>query len=154
MKKISIEYTETEHLEALPVHYKQLILAARQATTTSYAPYSNFYVGACLLLTNGTLIKGSNQENGAYPSGLCAERTALFAYGSQNPDEKIECIAIAATRNRSDFLQCPPCGACRQVMMEYEAKQRSDIKVLFSQADGKIVMFNSVKDLMPFAFLL
>lgn len=100
---------------------RQLMDAAREATQRSYAPYSHFSVGAAARLENGTVVTGTNQENAAYPSGLCAERTTLFYANSQYPDQAVETLAIAA-RNERDFLDdpIPPCGACRQVMLETE----------------------------------
>jgi len=126
---------------------------AQEAANDAYAPYSNFLVGAALLLEDGTMFKGSNQENAAYPSGLCAERTALFALSAHYPNKKIRLLAVTA-RRRSEltFLAAMPCGACRQVMGEYEHKQQADIPVLLQAADGKFYRFKRVADLLPFQF--
>ncbi|MFD2248097.1 cytidine deaminase [Pontibacter ruber] len=126
---------------------------AQQAANDAYAPYSNFLVGAALVLEDGTMFKGSNQENAAYPSGLCAERTALFALSAHHPNKKIKLLAVTA-RRRSDttFLPAMPCGACRQVMAEYEYKQKEPLPVLLQGPDGKFYRCNSVADLLPFQF--
>ncbi|MBB6611089.1 cytidine deaminase [Pontibacter sp. Tf4] len=126
---------------------------AQEAANDAYAPYSNFLVGAALLLEDGTLFKGSNQENAAYPSGLCAERTALFALSAQHPKAKIKLLAVTARRRHEhEHLAAMPCGACRQVMAEYEYKQKEPIPVLLQAADGKFIRFKSVGDLLPFQF--
>jgi len=151
-KILTIEYAEYQELAALSDTDQKLVLYAQEATKTAYAPYSKYNVGAAILLENGEIIKGSNQENAAYPSGLCAERTALFTYGCLNSNLKIDAIAISATRDRSLFLPCAPCGACRQVMMEYEVKQNAGMRVIFQQYHGKILIFKSVKDILPFFF--
>lgn len=152
MDKLTINFDLIESFEKLSEEHQKLISAAQETTATAYAPYSNFYVGASLLLEDNTIIKGSNQENMAYPSGLCAERSALFHYGSLGIKTKIKAIGIAATKNGTDFLPCSPCGGCRQVMVEYEMKQKSDIKVFFLTKENKIVCFQRAKDLLPFAF--
>ena len=99
---------------------RSLMKTAMEATARSYAPYSHFSVGAAALLNDGTIVTGTNQENAAYPSGLCAERTTLFYANSQYPDQAVETLAIAARNERGEFLEepIPPCGACRQVMLE------------------------------------
>ncbi|GAB3535365.1 cytidine deaminase [Pontibacter brevis] len=132
---------------------RQAVEMAQEAANDAYAPYSNFLVGAALLLEDGTLFKGSNQENAAYPSGLCAERTALFALSAHYPNKKIKLLAVTA-RRRADkaFLPAMPCGACRQVMGEYEHKQQEDIPVLLQAPDGKFYRFQRVADLLPFQF--
>ena len=138
------ELTEQEH---------KAMELAQQAASDAYAPYSNFLVGAALVQQDGTMFKGSNQENAAYPSGLCAERTALFAFSAQHPHEKIKLLAVTARRrNDAEFLAAMPCGACRQVMAEYEYKQGEVIPVLLQGPDGKYYRFKSVADLLPFQF--
>ena len=110
---------------------KNLIDAAKEATSNAYAPYSNFHVGAALLLENGKIVTGNNQENAAYPSGLCAERTAVFYANAQYPDQKIEAIAVAAYYNgqfTDDLIS--PCGSCRQVLLEVESRYNSPVKIL------------------------
>ena len=130
-----------------------LLQSARQATQTAYAPYSNFHVGAAILLEDGTVVKGSNQENAAYPSGLCAERTAIFAVGATYPNQKISMVAVAAKRKDDNFfLPANPCGACRQVLSEYENKQKQPIKVIMEGGDGKIYVCDSINVLLPLKF--
>lgn len=131
---------------------KLLVKAAMQATERSYAPYSKFSVGAAVLLDGGTLITGTNQENAAYPSGLCAERTALFYANSQYPDKTVGVIAIAA-RTEQGFVNTPilPCGACRQVILEAEKRYNYPIRILLY---GKECVYEaqSISDLLPFSF--
>lgn len=131
---------------------KMLIEKAREACSRAYAPYSHYHVGAALLLNNGEIVTGNNQENAAYPSGLCAERTTLFYAHSQYPDAKVEAIAIAAFHN-NDFVKevCTPCGACRQVMSEIEDINGKPVKVLMSSNDY-VYEVDSVKDLLPLSF--
>ena len=131
---------------------KAVVDAARAATANSYAVYSNFSVGAAVLLGNGTVVSGSNQENAAYPSGLCAERTTLFWANSQYPKEPVEVLAIAA-KNVQGELEFPitPCGACRQVMAQYQLKSGLPMRVLLVGAH-KIWRFEKVDDLLPLIF--
>ena len=132
---------------------RQAMQLARETANDAYAPYSNFLVGAALLLEDGSMFKGSNQENAAYPSGLCAERTALFALSAHHPNKKIKLLAVTARRrSETHYLPAMPCGACRQVMGEYEHKQQEDIPVLLQAQDGKFYRFRSVADLLPFQF--
>lgn len=129
-----------------------LMTAAKDATTRSYAPYSKFSVGAAALLANGTVVTGTNQENAAYPSGLCAERTTLFYANSQYPDQPVMALAIAA-RTEKDFidLPIPPCGACRQVILETEKRYQQPIRILLY---GKKAIYEvkSICDLLPLSF--
>lgn len=128
-----------------------LIDTALEATKKSYNPYSHFSVGAAVLLDDGSIVVGTNQENVAYPSGLCAERTALFA--SRLKEGKICCIAIAARNENNEISTAYPCGACRQVMMEFEKNiSKQKIKVLILKDDNKILCFNSIDSLLPFSF--
>lgn len=129
-----------------------LIEAAKNATASSYAPYSGFCVGAAARLKNGTVVIGSNQENAAYPSGLCAERTALFAANAQYPDQPVFSLAIAA-RNREGFLSQPvtPCGACRQVISGVEQRYDHPIRILLYGTEGTHVV-ESVDALLPLQF--
>ncbi len=132
---------------------QKLIEKAKLAFSTAYAPYSGFLVGASVLLDNGEIVSGSNQENVAYPSGLCAERVALFYAGARFPDAKIEAIAISVTSKDfgvSDVIS--PCGACRQVMAEYEDKQLASIKVILHSPTDEVLIANKVEDLLPFMF--
>ena len=126
---------------------------AQEAANDAYAPYSNFLVGAALLLEDGSMFKGNNQENAAYPSGLCAERTALFALNANYPNKKIRLLAVTARRrDETAFRPAMPCGSCRQVMGEYEYKQQEDIPVLLQAADGRFYRFQRTADLLPFQF--
>jgi cytidine deaminase len=130
-----------------------LLQEARQATQTAYAPYSHFFVGAAVLLDDGTVVKGSNQENAAYPSGLCAERTAIFAAGATYPHRKVSMVAVTAKRSKEHFfISANPCGACRQVLSEYESKQNQPIKIIMEGGEGKIYVCDSVNVLLPFKF--
>ena len=127
----------------------------KQAITTrekAYAPYSKFKVGAAVLLKNGQTFVGSNQENAAYPSGLCAERVAIYQAATQYPDEEIEMIAISGSAQDPTAFPVSPCGACRQSLSEYETKQKKLIPVYFMGAEGEIVQTESIKDLLPFLF--
>lgn len=137
------ECTETE---------KKLIEAAKKATEKAYAPYSGFSVGAALLLENGEIVSGNNQENAAYPSGLCAERTTVFYANANFPEEKVIAIAIAAN-HKGSFTEdvITPCGACRQVLLETENRFHTPMKVLMYSEKGVYVM-ESIKDLLPLSF--
>jgi cytidine deaminase len=127
--------------------------AARHATTHAYAPYSGFHVGAALLLADGTIFRGTNQENAAYPSGLCAERTALFGLAASQPTHApIVGMAVAARPGDGDFGPALPCGACRQVMLEYETRQGQPISLLLPSRTGTILRFHSLAALIPFNF--
>ncbi len=147
---ISLDVLETVELSEQEREAMQL---AQDAAKDAYAPYSNYLVGATLLLEDGTYFKGSNQENAAYPSGLCAERTALFGMSANHPNKKIKLIAVTARRREEkNFLPAMPCGACRQVMAEYEHKQQEKIPVLLQGPDAKFYRFRAVSDLLPFLF--
>lgn len=129
-----------------------LVQAAKNATKTSYSPYSGFQVGATLLLDDGTMCTGSNQENVAYPSGLCAERTTIFAAAANNPGKKFKKLAIAAF-TRGEFVEKPvsPCGACRQAILEYEKLGGEPIEVLLVGKE-KVYKINGIRDLLPLCF--
>ncbi|SMD33082.1 cytidine deaminase [Reichenbachiella faecimaris] len=131
---------------------KSLVDHAISAVENAYAPYSNFHVGAAVLLNNGEVVKGSNQENAAYPSGLCAERVAIFSAGANYPSEQVKMIAIAAKpKDARDFVMASSCGNCRQAMMEYESKQDEPIQLLFVRPNNEILK-TTVGDLLPFGF--
>lgn len=143
----------TADLDELSNDEQMLIKKAQSILKTSYSSYSGFSVGASVLLDNGITIEGSNQENVAYPSGLCAERVALFYTGAQYPNNTIKTIAISALSKSfeiEDYIS--PCGACRQVMAEYEEKQSTKIKILLHSPNDKVLISNSVEDLLPFVF--
>ena len=131
---------------------KRLIEAAIEATKRSYAPYSHFHVGVAAMLDDGTIVTGSNQENAAYPSGLCAERTALFHAGSEYPDKAVTTLAIAAS-NCDGLTEQPvtPCGACRQVMLEAEQRYHRPIRMLM-YGTSCIYETRGTKDLLPLSF--
>ena len=139
-------------LQKLSLDEQKAINAAVKAADMAYAPYSHYRVGAALLLENGEIILGTNQENVAYPSGICAERSALFAYGSTQRDLKIKILAIAAKDAQGAPAEsCSPCGACRQVMVEYERLQQQAYEVIFFY-EGKIEVVKSSTSLLPFPF--
>ena len=151
-KEIKIAYTEYDSMSQLEAEDRALAEAAIEATASSYAPYSNFNVGAAVLFEDGVIVKGSNQENAAYPSGLCAERTALFYASASRPGIPMTAIAITAGQNGR---LCPspatPCGACRQVMAQYQTKSGCPMRVLLVGGD-KILRFEKVDDLLPLIF--
>jgi cytidine deaminase len=131
---------------------KTALEAAIDAIQSSHSPYSKFEVGAALLLENGEIIKGSNQENIAYPSGICAERSALFTYGSAASSSKINILAVVARHHGSDeWATGAPCGGCRQVMLEYERLQKTPYEVIF-RYDDQYIITSSARSLLPYDF--
>jgi cytidine deaminase len=155
MKKVEIktQIIVFEDINELPTSVKLLMDKAIEAKKTAYAPYSKFRVGAAILLENGQIITGNNQENAAYPSGICAERVAIWKAASDFPNQQIIQLAISASSS-SQITKEPvaPCGACRQTLSEYELKQTHKIEVYFMGETGKVVKTNSVLDLLPIAF--
>jgi len=151
-KEININYFEYQHSELLEED-KVLVSKANEFALKSYSPYSNFRVGVSVLLENGLIISGNNQENAAYPSGLCAERVALFFANANYPDNHIKTIAIAAFDNNNNQFEniITPCGACRQVIVEIENRFEKNCKILLTSKD-KVIEFKSIKDLLPFSF--
>lgn len=151
-RKIDIEYLEFDSVSQLDEKDRVLAEAAIEAMSRAYSPYSHFNVGAALRLESGEIVTGANQENLAYPSGLCAERTAMFYANASYPDAVMEAIAIAGGK---DGALCgspaSPCGACRQVMAEYQMKSGKDMEVLLIGAD-RILKFSRVDDILPFIF--
>ncbi|MDR6301942.1 cytidine deaminase [Mesonia maritima] len=142
-----------ENLNELPTDAKKLMEESFKARDNAYAPYSNFFVGAAIQLENGEIITGSNQENAAYPSGLCAERTAIFYAGSKFPKQKILSMAISVKSLQKEITEpTPPCGSCRQAIAEYEYKQKSPIAIYFMGESGKIYKSNSLVNILPLAF--
>ena len=126
---------------------------AHQARKKAYAPYSQFAVGAALLLENNIVVTGNNQENASYPSGLCAERTAIYAAGANHPDSKILLMAIVAGSNKNKTDKpIPPCGACRQAISEYDINQKQPITIYFMGETGKVIRSNSLANLLPLVF--
>ena len=132
---------------------RSLVEQAIEATNRSYAPYSNFHVGAAILLKNGTTIMGCNQENAAFPSGICAERSAIFAAGAQYPDQPVIMLAIAARNEKGELQENPvsPCGPCRQVIIETETRFKQPVRILLY---GKkyIYVVDGIRQLMPLSF--
>ncbi|GAA4387501.1 cytidine deaminase [Hymenobacter koreensis] len=126
--------------------------AAQEATNRSYSPYSHFQVGAALLLDDDSIFQNANQENAAYPSGLCAERTALYGLASR-PGRTIKCMAVAARPHGGEFVAVTSCGACRQVMAEFEQRQSQPISLLLPGPNGTIWRFHRLADLLPFQFM-
>lgn len=154
MKQLDIHTTiKIYSPDELSAEEQQLVEAAKKATTRSYAPYSHFHVGAAALLTNGEIISGTNQENAAYPSGICAERTTLFYANSQHPQQAVKALAIAARTSEGHWTETPisPCGACRQVMTETENRFGKPMKVLLCSAQ-EVFVIESAKDLLPVSF--
>jgi cytidine deaminase len=155
LKKITIE----THLEVfdsisdLPNDIQEVMNKAHEARENAYAPYSLFKVGAALQLASGEIIAGNNQENAAFPSGLCAERVAVFHAGAMHPGIVINYMAISARSLKHEVsTPIPPCGACRQSLAEYEVKQKTPMAIYFMGESGKVVKANSVKELLPLIF--
>lgn len=155
MKKITIttEFSVFDSLEDLPNDIYSLMKQAVTIRKKAYAPYSKFRVGTAILLDNGKIVLGSNQENAAYPSGLCAERVAIFQAGAIYPEAKIIKMAItAASDTNKTTTPIPPCGSCRQSIAEYEIKQDTPIEIYFMGETGAIYKSASLKNLLPFLF--
>ena len=155
MKKveIKIQITVFDSIEELSNTVKNLMHKAIEVKNTAYAPYSKFKVGAAFLLEDGTIVTGNNQENAAYPSGICAERVAIWKASSEYPNHKILKLAISASSS-TQITKVPvaPCGACRQTLSEYELKQKDKIEVYFMGEIGKVIKTDSLLDLLPIAF--
>ena len=132
---------------------RSLVEQAIEATNRSYAPYSHFHVGAALKLQNGEIFIGCNQENAAFPSGICAERSALFAAGAQYPDQPVIMLAIAARNEEGVFTEHPvsPCGPCRQVLIETETRFRHPVRILL-YGQRCVYVVDGIKELMPLSF--
>lgn len=147
------DYQLFDSWEELESSDKKLIELAYSICDKAYAPYSKFKVGAAVLLKNGEVILGNNQENIAYPSGLCAERVALFYAGANFPDQAIKTLCIVAEGDLLPFDNIlSPCGGCRQVMLEAENRQSENYRVILVSQNKKTILFDSAKDLLPFAF--
>lgn len=151
-KELKIIYEEFTSASQMSERDQMLVAAALDAQKGSYSPYSQFQVGAVLLLADGTVVKGANQENAAYPSGLCAERTAMFAASANYPDVPMVALAIAGS-DHGVLCNSPatPCGACRQVMAQYQRKYQRKIEVILV-GKKKIMKFEKVEDILPFVF--
>lgn len=150
-KKLLIDYCEYDSLAELSAEHRALMESAMRAADTAYAPYSKFHVGAAVLLDNGVVVPGSNQENIAYPSGLCAERTAMFSASAQYPDKAMAALAVVGFYEGA-FVEASPCGACRQVMAEYELRHGVELTVFCYLQGGRIREIKGVKSLLPFGF--
>jgi len=151
--EIKIHYKEYQALTELSVPYQSLCNEAVKAMKNSHSPYSKFRVGAALLLQSGKVIHGSNQENVAYPSGLCAERVALFAWGANHPDDPIIAMAVTAQTDAFEVTQpVASCGACLQVMAECEKMQGKPIEVVLFCSNGACRVINGVNNFLPFLF--
>jgi len=151
--KFELSIDEYDSINELSNKDRELLKFAKNATESAYAPYSEYYVGAALLLENGEIITANNQENAAYPSGLCAERIAVFYASAQFPDVAIKKIAISAkAKNFNIKSPVPPCGACRQVLAEYEAKQKNKIEIILMGETGKIQIIQGIETLLPLMF--
>ena len=152
-KEINISVEEFDGMHELAAQDRQLVEMAETSLKDAYAAYSHYRVGAALRLSNGEIFTGNNQENAAYPSGLCAERVAMFYAKSQYPGESIETVAIAAKADEFIINEAvAPCGSCRQVMSESETRQDEKIRVLLMGQRGKVFIINSVEDLLPLMF--
>lgn len=145
MKKISLTQLNNED--------KTLVMAAREATNLSYAPYSNFHVGAAVLLSNGEIVKGGNQENASYPVGICAERSVLSTAQNIFPNVPIKALALTATNIKGEYTNdiVTPCGMCRQAIAENEKRYRQNIRIIMSSKE-EVVVANSINNLLPLAF--
>ena len=155
MKEVKVESTfyVYDDLKEIPLNVQQLMQKASEARDNAYAPYSKFHVGAAILLENGEIISGNNQENASYPSGLCAERTAIYYAGARYPKAKIlTMVIIAGSTKNVTSKPIPPCGACRQAIAEYEVKQETPIEIYFMGEIGKVVKSNSLANLLPLLF--
>lgn len=141
-------------MEELPSQDAELMRMAHEATKNSYAPYSKFHVGAAVRLANGEVVTGNNIENAAYPSGLCAERVAMFSAMAKYPGVAIEALAVTA-HSSTKLIEEPvaPCGACRQVMVEVEQLSKQPLRVMCQGETGPIMVFDGIESLMPFIFL-
>ena len=152
-KELIIKYQEFDSVADLCESDRELVQCAVAAAEGAYAPYSCFHVGAALRLKDGTVVLGSNQENMAYPSGLCAERTAVFAASAQRPEMRdYETLAIVGRNGEGLLCEASPCGACRQVLAEYEQRQGHPMRVVCYLKGGRVRVLPSVASLLPFSF--
>lgn len=150
---ITTQFSMYESAQELPIEIQNLMEHAIEIRKKAYAPYSKFRVGAAVLLDNGKIVLGSNQENAAYPSGLCAERVAVFQAGAIYPESKILQMAISAASDTNPTnTPIPPCGSCRQAIAEYEIKQKTPIEIYFMGENGVVYKSDSLKNLLPFMF--
>lgn len=151
--KHSVELSVYASIDELTSEDKELVKRAKKVSKTAYAPYSQFYVGAAIRLSSNEIIEGSNQENMAYPSGMCAERVAIYYANSYHSDAQIDTIAVTAFAKDFDVNHpVSPCGACRQSMAEYELKQNQPIRLIMSGESGEIYIADSIETVLPFMF--
>ena len=152
-KKIEIEIEEYASAAELNEADRGLLAQAQQVTENAYAPYSHFHVGAVAQLKNGALVSGTNQENAAYPVGICAERTLLSAVASLYPGEPVNTLAISYNNTLGDSSKpVSPCGVCRQTLLEYEQRTGTPIRIILSGQSGKVLVVRTAKDLLPLSF--
>ena len=152
-QQINTPFTIYSSQSELPEDVVKLVSKAKQAVQDAYAPYSNFHVGAAILLGNGKVVVGNNQENAAYPSGMCAERVASWSAASRYPNEVVKKRVITVKSSLKQVTKpVAPCGACRQTLLEYEVKQKEPIEVYFMGETGIVIHAHSLSDLLPFAF--
>lgn len=152
-KEFKFSYHHLDSVEELNEDQTKALEAAEKATLKAHAPYSKFKVGAALLLNDDTIVIGSNQENKAYPTGLCAERVALFSYGAQQNEQGIKILAITCAGdllNDGDIFS--PCGGCRQAMAEYTEMQDAPFEIIMKNGDGSVMVFEGIHQLLPFIF--
>ncbi len=151
-KELTIVVLEFNSVSELAEADRELVFAAREASENAYAPYSGFHVGAALLLENGVVVKGNNQENADFTDGLCAERVALFYANANYPQEKVVAMAISASNSNGLLVQpAQPCGSCRQALVETETRFRHPIRLILDSA-SKIMVVEKAESLLPFAF--
>ena len=152
-KTIPFTYEEYDSPEELQPHDRDLLSCAKEALKNAYAPYSRYHVGAAILLGNGKIFTGNNQENMAFPSGLCAERVAIYSAAANNPGVAIKTIAISAHSDKFPVTEpVAPCCSCRQAMIEYEMFQKQNIRIILQGDTGKILVIGSIESLMPLSF--
>jgi cytidine deaminase len=153
IKTIPFTYQEYNSPEELQAPDRDLLERAKQALSHAYAPYSQYQVGSAVLLGNGEVVTGNNQENMAFPSGLCAERVAIYAASANWPGVPVKTIAISAHSKKFPVTDpVPPCGSCRQAMIEYEMLQKENIRVILQGDSGKVFVIGSIESLLPLSF--
>ena len=152
-KTIPFSYEEYDSPDELQSEDRELLSHAKEALKHAYAPYSHYHVGAAILLENGKIFTGNNQENMAFPSGLCAERVAIYAAAANNPGVGFKTIAISAQSENFPVTEpVAPCGSCRQAMIEYEMHQKQNIRIILQGDTGKIFVINSIESMLPLSF--
>lgn len=151
--KITLSFLEYDSIDEMEALDRELLLKAKEAAAKAYAPYSKFKVGAAVRLANGIIISGNNQENAVYPVGICAERVALFSAQAQYPDQAIVSLAVTAIGADEMISQpVPPCGSCRQVMVEAESRHNTPLRLIMQGEEGPIIVSEKMSDMMPFTF--